>query len=128
MGRKLSGVGYKRPPRENRWKKGECGNPEGRPRGHRNLAAALTAVLHESVSRPVDGEERAMTKIEAVTRELVDKALEGDPRFIRELLAEIHKKETQAELDTAGQPLTEVDREVLEALYARLRREAAKRE
>jgi hypothetical protein len=40
MGRKLSGVGHKRPPKEHSWKKGECGNPKGRPRGHRNLAAA----------------------------------------------------------------------------------------
>lgn len=126
MGRKLSGVGYKRPPREHSWKKGECGNPKGRPPGHRNLASALTAVLHESVSVPVDGEEREMTKLEAVTRQLVDKALDGDPRLLHELLAEIHKKETQAELDTAGQPLPEVDREVLEALYVRLRREAVK--
>jgi len=126
MGRKLSGTGYMHPPREYCWKKGESGNPEGRPRGHRNLAAALTAVLHENVSRPVDGEEREMTKLEAVTRELVDKALEGDPRLLHELLGEIHKKESQAELDASGEPLPEVDREVLEALYARLRREAVK--
>lgn len=126
MGRKLSGVGYKRPPREHCWKKGECGNPKGRPRGHRNLAAALTTVLHENISRPVDGEEREMTKLEAVTRQLVDKAMDGDPRLLRELLGEIHKKEAQAELDASREPLAEVDREVLEALYIRLRRDAVK--
>jgi len=126
MGRKLSGVGYRRPPREHRWPKGQSGNPKGRPRGHRNLAAALTAVLRESVSRHVDGKVYEITKLEAVTRELVDRALEGDPRLLHELLAEIHKKETQAEPDTSGEPLAEVDREVLEALYARVRLEAAR--
>jgi hypothetical protein len=128
MGRKLTGTGYKRPPREHSWKKGECGNPKGRPRGHRNLASALTAVLHESVSMPVDGDEREMTKLEAVTRQLVDRAVNGDPRLMRELLAEIHKNETQAERDASLEPLDDINREVLEALYVRVRCEAAKRE
>ena len=126
MGSKLSGVGYCRPPREHRWEKGECGNPKGRPRGHRNLAAALTAILHEPTTRVVDGAEREITKLEAVTRELVDRALDGDPRLLHELLGEIHKKETQSALDESGRPLEEVDREVLDALYARVREEAQK--
>jgi hypothetical protein len=66
-----------------------------------------------------------MTKLEAVTRQLVDRALGGNPRLIDALLAEIHKNEARAERDASGQPLGEVDREVIEALFARLRREAA---
>jgi hypothetical protein len=128
MGTRLSGVGYRRPPKEHCWKKGQSGNPKGRPPGHRNLAAALTAILHERVSLPVEGAERKMTKLEAVTRQLVDRALGGDPRLINALLAEIHKNEAQAERDASGQPLGDVDREVLEALFVRLRREAAKRD
>jgi hypothetical protein len=125
MGTRLSGVGYRRPPKEHCWKKGQSGNPKGRPPGHRNLAAALTAILHERVTQPVDGEDREMTKLEAVTRQLVDRALGGNPRLIDALLAEIHKNEARAERDASGQPLGEVDREVIEALFARLRREAA---
>jgi hypothetical protein len=106
MDRKLSGVGYKRPPKEHSWKKDECGNPKGRPPGHRNLASALTAVPHENVSVPVD----------------------GDPRLISELLAEIHKNETQAERDASLEPQGEINREVLDAFYARLRSEATKGE
>jgi hypothetical protein len=56
----------------------------------RNLAAALTAVLHENVSMCADGEEREMTKLEAVTRQLVDKAMAGDARVMQQLLNEIH--------------------------------------
>jgi hypothetical protein len=54
--------------------------------------------------------------------------LGGDPRLINALLGEIHKNEAQAERDASGQPLGEVDREVMEALFVRLRREAAKRD
>jgi hypothetical protein len=125
MGKKLSGVGYGRPPKETRWTKGQSGNPKGRPPGHRNLAAALSAVLHESVNLPVEGKDRAMTKLEAVTRQLVDKAVAGDPRLMQQLLAEIHKNEAKAERDASGQPLRDVDHEVLETLYVRLRRDAA---
>ncbi len=125
MARNQSCVGYKRPPKKHCWKKGQSGNPKGRPQGHRNLAAALTAVLHESVSMAVEGEAREMTKLEAVTRQLVDKAVAGDPRVMQQLLAEIHKNETRAERDASGQRLRDVDHEVLEALYVRLRREAA---
>lgn len=128
MGRKLSGTGYRRPPKQHCWRKGQSGNPKGRPPGHRNLAAALTAVLHETVSVEVNGHEREITKLEAVTRQLVDQAVEGDPRLMRELIAEIHKNEAQAEFEASGAPLPEVDREVLAALYVRLKLEAGVRE
>jgi hypothetical protein len=85
-----NGAGYRRPPKEHCWKKGQSGNPRGRPPGMRNLAAALTAVLHENVSMCADGEEREMTKLEAVTRQLVDKAMAGDARVMQQLLNEIH--------------------------------------
>ena len=127
MGQKLSGAGYGRPPREHRWKKGQSGNPKGRPPGHRNLASALTAVLHETVAAEAEGETREMTKLEAVTRQLVDRALGGDPRLMRELFAEIHKNEAKAERDASAGQFADADRAVIEALYVRLRCEAEKR-
>jgi hypothetical protein len=48
MGEKLSGAGYKRPPKKHCWKKGQSGNPKGRPPRHRNLAAALATILTEN--------------------------------------------------------------------------------
>ena len=125
MGKKLSGAGYKRPPKDRCWKKGQSGNPKGRRPGHRNLAAALAAVLRENVSVCANGEEQEMTKLEAVTRQLVDKAMNGDPRVMQQLLNEIHKNEARAERDDSAKPLAGVDREVIEALWVRLRCEAA---
>jgi hypothetical protein len=118
-------VGYKRPPREHCWKKGQSGNPKGRPPGFRNFRAAVTAVLHEQVSVTVDGEDRDMTRLESVARQLVAKAEAGDPRSMQQLLAEIHKSEAKAERDASAQPLADADRQVIDALLVRLVREAA---
>jgi hypothetical protein len=126
MTKNASGVGYKRPPKNQCWKKGQSGNLKGRPPGHRNLAAALTAVLHESVNLAVEGEERDVTKLEAVTRQLVDKAVKGDARVMQQLLNEIHKNEAKGDRENSAKPLGEADHEVLEALYVRLRCEAAR--
>jgi hypothetical protein len=119
MGKKVSGAGYKRPPKDRCRKKGQSGSPRGRPPGHRNLAAALTAVLHENVSVPMRGENQEMTKLEAVTRQLVDKAMGGDARVMQQLLNEIHKNEAKAEREDSARPLGDVDREVIEALHVR---------
>lgn len=118
-------VGYKRPPREHCWKKGQSGNPKGRPPGFRNLRAAMTAILHEQVSVRVDGEARNMTRLESVARQLVAKAEAGDPRLMQQLLAEIHKNEAKAERDASAQPLADVDRQVMDAFLARIAHEAA---
>jgi len=121
MTKKPGGAGYRRPPKEHCWKKGQSGNPRGRPPGMRNLAAALAAVLHENVSVTVKGEEQEVT----VTLLLVDKAMGGDARVMQQLLNEIHKNEAKAERENSAKPLGDTDREVLEALFVRIRHSAA---
>lgn len=120
-------VGYKSPPREHCWHKGQSGNPSGRPKGHRNLAAALTAVLGETTLADVNGNETAMTKLEAAIRQLIDKALDGDTRTLAQLFAEIHKNEAQMERENSAHLFSEADQHVLKALYARLTQDALAR-
>ena len=40
-------VGYKKPPKHKRWRKGESGNPTGRRKGQRNLKTDLLEELSE---------------------------------------------------------------------------------
>lgn len=117
-------VGYKRPPREHSWKKGQSGNPAGRKKGHKTLATVLAAVLAETTAVTANGRTRRMTKLEAVTRRLVDRAVEGDPREIGQLLSEMHKNEAAMERNASEETLGPADEEVLKALYARLARDA----
>lgn len=43
-------VGYKKPPKHNRFKKGQSGNPKGRPKDRKSFATRFFAILNEPVT------------------------------------------------------------------------------
>lgn len=79
------GVGYKSPPRHTRFRKGQSGNPKGRPRG-KGVRSAAEKVLDRMVTATVDGERRRVPITEALVLQLAQKALGGDHRASREIL------------------------------------------
>jgi uncharacterized protein DUF5681 len=73
-------VGYRRPPVEHRFKRGQSGNPSGRPKGVRNFTSDLREELAELVSIK-DGDGSAqVTRQRAIVKAVVNAALEGDQR------------------------------------------------
>ncbi len=80
-------VGYGRPPKSTRFKKGQSGNPKGRPKGAKNLASIVAQVCRERVR--VKGENGIfyMTKLEAIMKQLTNQAALGDIRATRMFLA-----------------------------------------
>ncbi|MBZ0215757.1 MAG: DUF5681 domain-containing protein [Fimbriimonadaceae bacterium] len=70
-------VGYGKPPASSRFKKGQSGNPRGRPKGSRS-ELPYEAVLGQMVTVRRDGEEQRVTAAEAFLLYLTKKALEGD--------------------------------------------------
>jgi hypothetical protein len=88
-------VGYRRPPRTTRFKKGRSGNPAGRPRG-RHREAPYEAVLGQMVTIREDGTERRVTAAEAFLLQQAKRGVEGDSAAAREslaLLGEARKRE-----------------------------------
>lgn len=79
-------VGYGRPPRHTRFRKGRSGNPKGRPRGTKDFAVLLfeeglrQIVVREGVKT------RRMNKREALVASLYNRALKGDIRAIKEII------------------------------------------
>jgi len=71
-------VGYGRPPKRNRFRKGQSGNPKGRPKGKLNLATLLERAQLELVIVNENGTRRKVTKIEAACKQLANKAASGD--------------------------------------------------
>jgi hypothetical protein len=89
-------VGYKKPPQRTRFRRGESGNPNGRPKGSKNLATLLEKELRQRVVVNENGRRRSITKQEAMVKHLVNKALSGDRRLIQLMLEEIRLLENRA--------------------------------
>ena len=116
-------VGYGKPPRHTRFKKGETSaNPRGRPR--KNLAASLVEGLNKRVVVTENGRRRKIAVREAITSQLINKSATADLRAIKILLDLIKDAEKQAGAATAPEPaprFTAADEEVVEQLIERLR-------
>ena len=116
-------VRYKKPPQSSRFKKGESGNPNGRPRGSKNLATLFEKELRERVLVNENGRRRSITKQEAMVKHLVNKALSGDRRLLQLMLEEIGLLEMRA-ASTATASIDEADQQVMHQIQERLRRAA----
>lgn len=78
-----NGVGYKKPPKHSQFKKGQSGNPTGRPRPVICAHTALAAVVSRFVTVAEESGDVRVTRLEAIFRKLIDSAMTGDPRSIK---------------------------------------------
>jgi hypothetical protein len=80
-------VGYGKPPPHTRFKPGQSGNRQGRPKRSRNLRTVLEEALNETVTIREGDRKRTLPKREALVRTLVNGALMKDPKAVQALLA-----------------------------------------
>ena len=73
-------VGYRRPPKHTRFKRGQSGNPKGRPRGSKNLKTLLAEELRTPITLRDGGAGRRIVKAQAVVMSLIARSLKGDSR------------------------------------------------
>ena len=115
-------VGYGKPPQHTRFKKGESGNPSGRPKGSKNLTTLLEKELKQRVVVTENGRRRSITKQEAMVKHLVNKAVSGDRPLMQLLLEEIRLLEARAASSPSDASIDEADREVMRQIQERMRR------
>lgn len=77
-------VGYRRPPRHNRWKKGQSGNPQRRKRKlPESTLAIIDKLLVGLVPITLNGVTTKVPALEAIMLQLLFKAMAGSGRAIR---------------------------------------------
>lgn len=80
-------VGYCKPPKKHRFRKGRSGNPKGRPKGSPNFLTAIERELNEPVVITEGGRRKSISKMAASAKQLVNRAATGDLRALAQLLA-----------------------------------------
>jgi len=115
-------VGYRKPPANTRFKKGQSGNPKGRPRGSKNMATLLDEELNARVPISENGKRKTITMRTAISKQTVRKAASGNEKFIK-LLFELDglKAGRDASTGSGAVPLDQDDEQVMQDLVRQLK-------
>ena len=114
-------VGYGQPPNETRFRKGQSGNPQGRPKGSLNMAAVLLRTLREPVVVTASGRKKTITKLEAAMTQITNRAAGGDLPALKLLTALVQSAEDRlANAPQESSQTSEADQDVMRALLKRL--------
>lgn len=113
-------VGYGKPPLETRFKRGQSGNPRGRPRGAKNLATLLDEALNELVVVNENSGRRRISKRKAALKQLVNEAAKGNWRALKLLVDILQDIERRSVPQTEESSFSLADEKVVAQLKARL--------
>jgi hypothetical protein len=80
-------VGYRRPPKQTRFKPGQSGNPKGRPKHVRTLKSEFLEELGEVIRVREGDREMKISKQRAFVKALVSAAIRGDMRATSALVS-----------------------------------------
>lgn len=112
-------IGYKKPPTHTQFKKGQSGNPKGRPKGVLNVATALNKALAEKITVVENGRRKQVTKLHAAIVGMTNRAVKGDAKAMQQMLS-LSSLVGEAPAGRVAD-LSETDAAVMASLMQRLR-------
>lgn len=85
-------VGYGQPPKHSQFRKGQSGNPRGRPKRRQAEATDIAAIIHEALDQKVtltsNGRSKVVRRRVAFVMSAIDRGIRGtrDARLVFDLL------------------------------------------
>jgi Family of unknown function (DUF5681) len=118
---KTTTSGYRNPPEHTRFKKGQSGNPQGRPTGTLNMATVLERTLREKVIINENGKRRTITQLQAAIKQLSNKAASGELKALQLLAALVRSAEDRGtKTAVPNSTLDEADEKVVLGIVKRI--------
>ena len=114
-----SKVGYKSPPQHSRYRKGQSGNPSGRPKRPAEFGDDLMAELAEVIEISEGGKRKRITKQRALIKALTAGGIKGNARAAALLMGWCARVIEAEPTLTPEADLTDEDRQIVEAYLER---------
>ena len=105
-------AGYGKPPKSGRFKKGQSGNPKGRPKGVKNFQTELRSVLRSKVTVTEAGKLKSVSVVEAALMRLREKALKGDQRSLEILLGYAQESSSASDARSRERQLSKIEQDI----------------
>jgi len=93
------------------FKKGQSGNPKGRPKGTRNRSTIVQEWLEcsEMITNPLTGKRQRLQQSDIITLALIKKARKGDVQAFKELMDSGYGKTlNQMDITTGGEQIQSI--------------------
>lgn len=116
-------VGHGKPPKKTQFKKGQSGNPKGRPKNSKNFRTDLDEVLGQPVTVNENGKTRTVSSQMAVLKRLREQALKGDPRALDRLLKLAEERSDEVEAQQSERSLSQSEKDILTSYEEMIRNE-----
>lgn len=79
-------IGFGKPPKHTQFKKGQSGNPKGRPKGSKSLAATFDELAREKMWVNTPNGRKRMSWFDMNIMQLLTRGAKGDIRAIRQVI------------------------------------------
>jgi len=116
-------IGYRKPPKHTRWKKGQSGNKNGRPKkklGASDIERAFDEALGDSLAVNDNGRVRRIRKLNAFTIQTVNKALKGHHPSANLLMAHYARRVAGDPEESGSSSTADGFKAEMEALFAEI--------
>lgn len=119
-------IGYRRPPKAGQFKKGQSGNPKGRPKGSKNFMTLLDQELDQKITVNENGRKKEVTRMQAMVKRMVAESLQGNLKALMTMI-EIMRRHGKFDEQDAEELAPGDYSEILDSFIAKREKTAGKK-